>query len=1281
MNCPSKWLKGVLAAVVLLAFATTGYAQDASTGSISGTVTDSTGALVRGAQVTIVNTDRGATERTLATNGSGFYTATALPLGHYRVKITGKGFKAESVTGIQLHVNDALTVNGALTVGNEGESVQVTAESQSVDLQDATSAGLINSTQINELVMISRNYETLINLQPGVAFSGTTDQLQRGPVGINGSSSTTAFSISGGRTTSNNWTIDGADNLDRGSNLTLYVYPSPDAIAEFKTLRGEYSAASGRDAAGQIDVVTKSGTNTIHGSAYEYFRNDFLDANTYGNDALNAIAGSTKYPIAKYRYNDFGFSLGGPVILPHLYNGRDKTFWFVSENWLREITYTPASSTAAIVPTPAEVAGDFSNEWYKNTAGAWVQGPVNVCTAFTNNSTNQTNTCTAQGTSITGAQAVTTGTGTMSYTGVSPTAAAYLKDIYSTIPENTPAQQAAYAAEGLDPRSLYSTTIRNEYPNLDSVVRIDQQIGQKVTAFYRYVHDTFPEYIGTGTFYGSPIPGLSGTYQNNPGTQHLGKVAWTLTPTTVVDIGYAYSRGQIVTTPAGKIRQSVSPDVHDSLVYPNTSGILSTIAVGGYTSIGGTPVYDDHSLNHQAFGDVTKTFHNHTIIAGVSYDHYNKRENSATGGVQGSFGFTSDSTQPIVTVPTNSSTTGAVSASVAETQSFANFLLGDANNGFSQSNRNPQTDLYQNVIEAYVQDNWKVKPRLTLNLGVRYSYAAQPTDSAGYLNNFDPSTYSDSKAPTISNTGLICTTGTCSQVGSNAGQPTTPNLGADIIGNNYINGLIFGTPTAANNNQASPFGKAVATSQKGNFGPRIGFSYDLFGNGTTALRGGYGIAYDELEVGQWEYTAIGGSYAANPPAVTTYTATQAALDNPSGGVPGGTTFANNTAPGHLYALPLNLKTPYNQQFSLGMQTQFTPSLFFEMAYAGVRGTHLGGDEEINQPRPGAFRGVVDPRYAYYPTLTNCVAPGTTATPILWNSTCERVLNQIKPYKGYYAIDSLETIFNSNYNALQAKLTMRGKGKTYIDANFTWSRDLTNDPSDSIFPEDIYNVNGDYGRASFDRKLILNLDGVYELPWYRDQKGLVGHLVGGWEVSGIIAMNSGLPLTVSTSGAYTVSYNGGYSQPISYATNPQNYGNDNAGLAILGSTNAALRMNQVGNPNNGLGRQLKMGHLYENPASIQFNTGSFYNTDPTSNTPPNARRGTINGPGFIRADVGIFRNFRIYENLNFQLRGEAFNVANHVNVASVQTAATSVYFGEVTGYRDPRILQIAGRFTF
>ena len=480
--------------------------------------------------------------------------------------------------------------------------------------------------------------------------------------------------------------------------------------------------------------------------------------------------------------------------------------------------------------------------------------------------------------------------------------------------------------------------------------------------------------------------------------------------------------------------------------------------------------------------------------------------------------------------------------------------------------------------------------------------------------------------------------------------------------------MIFGYPSAANNNQASPFGNAVNTVQKINIAPRFGWALDVFGDGKTAFRGGYGWAYDSLETSYWETTDYG-----NPPSISTYSQTYANFDSPTGGAPSST---KSVTPGSIEAVPLNLQTPYIQQYSMDLQQQFAPSFTVDIGYFGTHGTHLAGGVDIDQMQPNAWRGIVDPRTAN----SGCVVPGYSG-PAFITTACDNVLNQTKPYLGYNAINAMRTIFSSNYNGLQMKATKKFSGKTYIDGNFTWSRDLTNSPADySGFIQNIYNINGDYGRASDDRKLILTVDGVFELPWYREQHGLVGRLIGGWEISAIYSAASGLPLTVSASGGVSIQ-NAHGSQFGAPPNNTNNVVNDNTGIGILGSDGASLRPNQIANPNYSYGATLRPNKKFEQAGTIYFNTGAFQATDPSSTVQSNAKRGMINGPGYQTADVGIFRNFRIYDRLKFQLRLESFNVANHTNVQTIGTTATSTLFGTIEGYRDPRQLQIAGRFDF
>jgi hypothetical protein len=1212
-------------------------AQNSVSGSISGTVTDASGAAIQGATVTLTNTDRGAVAATRKTNSAGFYTAEFLPLGAYSVTVAAPGFKTETVKGLALHVADALTVNRSLVPGAINEVITVSASQVQVNMEDATSAGLINSTQINQLPLITRNYEVLMTLQPGVAYGGATDDLLRGPAGLSGSSSTVSFSVNGGRNTSNNWTIDGADNLDRGANLTLYTYPSPDAIAEFKTLRGQYSAQFGRNASGQVDVVTKSGTNSIHGSAYEFFRNNDLDANGYANNFLG-----TK--IGPYHYNIFGFSAGAPVYLPKIYNGRNKTFFFVSEEWQRIIT--TLTQAQAIVPQASERSGDFTQSG-QFINGAWTTAPVNVCTAYTTNTAAQTNTCTASGYQV---------------TTLSPLAEAYMKDVYA----KAPVPDVAYnLGHGFDPHSIF-TNFKDTFNNLDSVVRVDQQFGQKASVFYRYLHDTFPEFLPQGQFTTVYIAGANTTKVVNPGTQHLAHGTYTFSPTLVLNAGYAYSNGNIVSTPSGFLASANSPDIQPSMPFANTVGLVPTISVSGMTTLSGSVAYTDHGTNHQAFGDLTKTLHTHTLIGGFSYSHYQKLENNTTG-TQGSFAFINDAAYACGATPTPGCVTVNGYAGENEAQAFANLLIGNANAGFSQLSKDPVTDMKESLWEGFAQDNWKVTPRLTLNLGVRYSYYGQPWDARGQLSNFDPAKYTAAGAPTINANGLMCLSQlgatTCNQAGSGAGQPTTPNPNADYAGINYINGMIFNGPSSANNNQASPYGNKVGTAQKTNFAPRIGFAFDVFGDGKTALRGGYGWAYDDSEVSYYETTVFD-----NPPAVATYSIGETSFDSPAGGA----TTGLSTTPGRLQAIPTEYKTPYVQQFSLDLQQQFTPTFFVDLGYFGDHGTHLLGGLNIDQPAPGAWMGVVNPLSA----SSGCTLNGQ---PAMLTSTCDRVLNQIKPYIGYFAIDALKTIFSSNYNSLQAKATKRFYGSTFIDANFTWSRDLTNGQNDySTFVQNIYNINGDYGRAALDRKFVFSLDGVFEEPWFRNQKGFKGRALGGWELSGIYTANSGLPLTASASGGTTIQYNG-----VTSIYNHQTNGGvvtDNAGLSALGNTDAALRPNQIGDPNSGHNVKIH-NKQFESTANLWFYTGAFAAAAQNSPIPGTEKRGVINGPGFGKVDFGVFRNFRIWENLNFQFRAEALNATNHTNVQTIGTTSSSGLFGTVEGYRDARIMQFAGKFTF
>src|SRR3954463_13197856 len=385
-------MRRCLISALFVFFACSLLVSQETTGTIVGTVKESTGAILPNATVTVTNTDRNAVIRTVKTNSDGNYVAALLPVGHYSVSIAAPGFKTSTTNNLQLNVSDRLAVNATLAAGQVSEVVNVEAPALLVDTQSAAATGLIDGTQIKELALSARNYEEMVSLMPGVS-SAVSDTIYVGVETPGRGTNEIDFSINGSRFSQNNWTIDGADNVDRGGNFSLLNYPSVDAIQEFKVLRSMYDAEYGRGAGGQINVITRSGTNQFHGSAYEFFRNDVLNANRY----MNNREGLDRPPL---RYNDFGWTLGGPVYIPGHYNKeKNKTFFFYSEELRRIVTYSTNVST---VPNANERHGIFSQD-------VCIAGSGAGCTVL------------PAGTPLNPAL-------------INPAASAYLTDVYSHIP-------------------------------------------------------------------------------------------------------------------------------------------------------------------------------------------------------------------------------------------------------------------------------------------------------------------------------------------------------------------------------------------------------------------------------------------------------------------------------------------------------------------------------------------------------------------------------------------------------------------------------------------------------------------------------------------------------------------------------------------------------------------------------------------------------------------------------------------------------------------------------
>src|SRR5213080_1979326 len=339
-------------ALFILVVSASLFAQD--TASITGTVTDPSGAAVKGAQVRVSSPDRGI-DHTVPTNDSGDYLVAGLPPGPVVVDVTAQGFKKFEAKGVILRVGQKARTDVTLQVGASNTVVEVTGESVvQVETQSSELSGTVTGKQIDQLVLNGRNFTQLVNLVPGVVNQTGQDE---GTVGIYGN---VAFSMNGGRTEYNNWELDGGDNMDNGSNATLNVYPNPEAIAEFKVLTSNYGAQYGRNGSGTVEVETKSGGATFHGSGFEYLRNDFFNAKSWAEGA------DPTAKKASYKKHDYGYTIGGPVFIPNHYNSdKKKTFFFFSEEWRKESNTSSAPSsdvsTTPNVPSDAERTGDFSD--------------------------------------------------------------------------------------------------------------------------------------------------------------------------------------------------------------------------------------------------------------------------------------------------------------------------------------------------------------------------------------------------------------------------------------------------------------------------------------------------------------------------------------------------------------------------------------------------------------------------------------------------------------------------------------------------------------------------------------------------------------------------------------------------------------------------------------------------------------------------------------------------------------------------------------------------------
>jgi outer membrane receptor protein involved in Fe transport len=1181
----------VLVVCALALCATTAFAQE-TTGSIVGHVTDSTGAAVKGATVTITDADKNIVVRTVTTGDEGEYGVTPLPSGNYTVTVEAPNFKKAVQTAVKVDVGQRRTSDAVMEAGDISEVVTVEAAPIAIELTTPSVSTVVSGAQARELSVNNRNFVQLVTLAPGVT-NDLADQVYVGTTNPAGQANTINISVNGARSSQNTFTVDGADITDRGSNLTIQTYPSIDSIGEFKVLRSLYPAESGGSGGGQINIVTRSGTDEFHGGLYEFVRNERLNANDFLTNSLASPPfgrdSNGKAKRAPFRYNDYGFVIGGPVYFPKFGEGSyrgyfkkmSRTFFFFSEEQRKDIRYVTLTSS---VPDANLRQGIF---------------PIPVCLTYNSAGTTCTEVLPA-GTPLPAAR-------------FNSAATAYLTQVYNKLPlPNQPNFGLVSAA-------------RNVSDFRQEILKIDHSFSDKWSANYRYEHDKIPTLDANSLFSsGGSLAGVSTTETDSPGRTHTIQTTYTLTPSAVIEGRYTHAYGAILSHNVGLLALQNFGANPVRLPFANTRDRVTSISGNGFGALTSFGPYDNFSTKDEWGSNLSLIKGTHTLKFGGEYSRYRKNENAligdAAGANQGLFNAFN------ATLPTGVT----VNATNQNLQRWANFLVGSAQT-FIQGSADYTADFRQSNIETYAQDEWRFRPNLTLYYGLRYSRFGQPTDRNGRLSNFIPALYNPANAPQVTGAGNRI-----------AG------------GGNFCNGMIVNSQNVQTLGDCrpavSPWGSEIVPTSNKDFAPRVGLAWDPFGSGKTSIRAGYGIYHEQVLAGFAEQI-IG----QNPPYLQNLTVSNTSLSNPVSDP----TISLSAAASTIRAVDPEWHTPYMQHWSLDWQQQLARDTVLSVGYYGSKGTHLIGITEINEIPPGlalnsrCVTGTNTRQTPGAPTVP-CQVPGTAFT----SSAGTAILDQLRPYQGYRSITMLQPRYNSNYHSLQFQATSRFQQDSQLQVAYTWSKNLTDEQNDRTnAPQNSFDIRSEYSRAALDRRHVFTLNYIYDLPFYRDQKGFAGKVLGGWETTSIITAQSGLPFTLVTSSF------------------------DASGLGNISALVAGNRPNLICDPNANAPHTLES---WFNTACVQPNPATTATN--LSNTPGNSPRGVVNGPPTYRVDFSLFKNIRFSENVRLQLRGELFNAFNHTNFRGFvgvpnSLNVTSTNFGRIGTVRDPRNIQLGAKLYF
>jgi hypothetical protein len=1124
------------------------YAQKI-TGTISGTVTDPSGAVVSDATVTITNSDTGLL-RTTTSSSTGEYSAPDLPPGIYRVVVKAANFKEFAVSKVELHTSSDAVVNAQLQLGNTAEVVTVEANPIQVQTTNASLGEVVEGSQVRNLPLNSRNFVELTQMAPGVSQANTFDSVGKGLKGG------VDFAVNGNSIKDNLFLVDGVNNNDIGSNRTILIYPSLDSIAEFKMVRNSYGPEYGQAGGAVVSIITKSGTNQWHGGVFYSGRNDKLDAYDFFsahnavadrqanvfNPVTNSIYGSPNQDKPILRHNDWGYHLGGPI-------KKDKLFFFWNEEWNREIR---SKFQSGCVPSAAERSGDFSGGV---TCGDFITSVL------------------APGSTTIGIpNAVSTAPGSNKI--AKPMQG--MLDMMNFFP--LPNHACDLTPIGAKAAAGNSASCKNWQANLSSAVfwreenaRGDYNLTRNHVITFKYTQDSWSNPAPNLGYWGDDaFPQLQSSWAQ-PSKSLVGKLTSTIGTHLINDAAFAYSNNRINITPGGTDPSLVGtltsdfPTLFPENLKSHKQGV-PTIALGNN---GGTPQmiapWDNGENLYSGRDDLSWIKGSHTIKAGVFLGFNQKFEYNGGGSSERL------SANPIDANIATGTATGVPLANA--------FIAGNVFSGLSEVSTDVLNNLHWRDYEFYGGDSWKINHKLTFDFGVRYSILTTPYQANGLETNFQPNLWSATEA--AAHPGDACN-----------GLWVVPGKNPCGDANN-----VFGTSFSAG--VPGP-NKYLQNQNYHQFAPRLGIAYDLFGDGKTALRAGFGQFYQRDRTAIYTLTsnapfalnANGYSRTLNGSSLT---ASQfaTAVTSPDGG------------------FDPAVRTPYTLQWNMAVEHSFAKETSLQLAYVGNRSVHQLTTSDINEVPLGSW--------------TACA----------FMSSC----NSLRPYSNFGFLPWWGHYGDAHYNSLQAFLKAR-VSRALVNVAYTYSHSIGDVPQDESNGTPNFQTlttqldpSLDKGNTAINRPQIFIANVVVPLPELRGSNTALREIAGGWQVATIMSAESGPSVTIQTPG---LTENKALLVPGAASTLNALYGTGNAGPSWNAGSNRRPSIVPGANCTSG-------AH-----SNYVYNAAAFSVVDSAIGDLGTEPVGFCHGPGYVNDDFSLNKVWKVKERVNLEFRMDAFNFFNHAN---------------------------------